>query len=183
MRIEWAKPFFNRQEQKAKDDPRPASNASSGQEESVPSTNRLEDELGGINPQGVGGGTNAIQNERSMPQVIREKQNRRLLEDRKRCQLLIDIHSDDEGPPSPSACMVYRVLTEQLGPSKDPSNGVKAICTPNPSNHWRWLVLFTSENLKTKFQDNNFYVKEKQDRLHIHFLLQEGVEEQILIVL
>ena len=36
-------------------DPRPASNASSGQEESVPSTNRLEDELGGINLEGVGG--------------------------------------------------------------------------------------------------------------------------------
>ena len=48
--------------------------------------------------------------------------------------------------------MVYQVLTEQLGLSKDPSNGVKAICTPNPNNRWRWLVLFASENLTTKFQ-------------------------------
>lgn len=87
-----------------------------------------------------------------MAQVVRDKHNRQLLEERKRCQLLIDIWREDEGVPSPSASMIYKVLTKQLGLPKDPSNGVKAIYAPNPSNSWRWLVLFVSENVNTKFE-------------------------------
>ena len=133
-------------------DPRPASNASSRQEESVSSTNRVEDEFEGINLERAGGERTTAQHNKSMTQVLREKQNRQQLEARKRCQLLIDIQRDDEGAPYPSAQMVYWVLTEQLGLSNDPFNGAKAIYTPNPTNHWRWSVLFNSENLKSKFE-------------------------------
>ena len=136
----------------AKGEPRPIPNAASRQEESDSSINRIEDEPDGTNPEEAGGRFDTTQNNKSMAQVLGEQENRRLLEDRNRCQLLIDIRSNDEGSPFPSASMVYQVLTEQLGLFKDPSNGVKAICTPNPNNRWRWLVLFASENLTTKFQ-------------------------------
>ena len=152
---------------KAKGGIRPVSNAPSGQEESGSSINGIEDELGGTNPEEVGGGSDAIQDRKSMAQVIGEQQYRRQLEDRKRCQLLIDIWSDDEGAPFPGASMVYRLLTEQLGLSEDPSNGVKAIFTPNPNNRWRWLVLFTSEDLKTKFQGRTITLTftDKKDKM------------------
>lgn len=78
--------------------------------------------------------------------------NIRQLSEERRSQLLTDIRSEDKGAPSPTASMIYQVLTEQLGLSKDPPNGVKAIYVPNPRNSWRWLVLFNSKNLKTKFR-------------------------------
>lgn len=130
---------------------KPAPNVSSRQEDSMSSTSRVVDEPEQINPEGAGGGSSNTQGNRSMTQVVSDEHNRQLLEER-RCQLLIDIRSEDEGTPSPTASMIYQVLTEQLGLSKDPSNGVKAIYAPNPRNSWRWLVLFNSENLKTKFQ-------------------------------
>ena len=136
----------------ARGDSRPAPNTSSRQEESMPSTNWVEDQSEETNLEGAGGGTSNTQDDRSMAQVVRDKHNRQLLEERKRCQLLIDIWSEDEGVPSPSASMIYKVLTKQLGLPKDPSNGVKAIYAPNPSNSWRWLVLFVSENVNTKFE-------------------------------
>lgn len=136
----------------ARGDSRPVPNTSSRQEENMPSTNWVEDESEETNPEGAGGGSSNAQDDRSMAEVVRDKHNRQLLEERKRCQLLIDIWSEDEGVPSPSASMIYKVLTEQLGLPKDPSNGVKTIYMPNPSNSWRWLVFFVSENVKTKFE-------------------------------
>ena len=131
---------------------RPAPNASSRQEDSVSPTSRVVDETQETNSEEVGGGQTNAKRNRSMAQVVSDKHNRRLLEERKRCQLHIDIHSRDEGAPPPSASMIYEVFTEQLGLSKDPSNGVKAIYAPNPENSWRWLILFNTENLKTNFQ-------------------------------
>ena len=142
----------NSGEKIAKEYPRPASNVSSRQEESVSSTNRVVDEIQKTNPEEVGGGQNNQKRNRSMAQVVSDKHNRRLLEERKRCQLHIDIQCRDEGAPPPSANMIYKVFTEQLGLSKDPSNGVEAIYTPNPKNSWRWIILFITENLKTNFQ-------------------------------
>ena len=142
----------NSGEKIAKEYPRPASNVSSRQEESVSSTNRVVDEIQETNPEEVGGGQTNQQRNRSMAQVVSDKHNRRLLEERKRCQLHIDIQCRDEGAPPPSAGMIYEVFTEQLGLSKDPSNGVEAIYAPNPKNSWRWIILFITENLKTNFQ-------------------------------
>ena len=142
----------NSGEKIAKKYSRPASNVSSRQEESVSSTNRVVDEIQETNPEEVGGGQNNQQRNRSMAQVVSDKHNRRLLEERKRCQLHIDIQCRDEGAPPPSANMIYKVFTEQLGLSKDPSNGVEAIYAPNPKNSWRWIILFITENLKTNFQ-------------------------------
>ena len=136
----------------ARGDSRPAPNTSSRQEENMPSTNWVENESEETNPERAGGGSSNTQDDRSMAEVVRDKHNRQLLEERKRCQLLIDIRSEDEGVPSPIASMIYKVLTEQLGLPKDPSNGVKTIYAPNPSNSWRWLVLLISENVKTKFE-------------------------------
>ena len=143
---------LNSGEKIAKEYPRPASNVSSRQEESVSSTNRVVDEIQKTNPEEVGGGQNNQKRNRSMAQVVSDKHNRRLLEERKRCQLHIDIQCRDEGAPPPSANMIYKVFTEQLGLSKDPSNGVEAIYAPNPKNSWRWIILFITENLKTNFQ-------------------------------
>ena len=132
---------------------RPAPNTSFRQEDSVSSTSRVVDETQETNPEEVGGGQTNTQGNRSMAQVVSDEQNRQQLQERRRCQLLIDIRSKDGGAPTPSASMIYQVLTEQLGLSKDPSNGVQAIYAPNPGgNSWRWLVLFNTENLKTKFQ-------------------------------
>ena len=131
----------------AKEYSRPAPNVSSRQEESVSSTNRVVDEIQETNPEEVGGGQTNQQRNRSMAQVVSDKHNRRLLEERGRCQL----HTD-EGAPPPSAGMIYRAFTEQLGLSKDPSNGVEAIYAPNPKNPWKWIILFSTENLKTNFQ-------------------------------
>ena len=131
---------------------RPAPNASSRQEDSVSPTSRVVDETQERNSEEVGGGQINAKRNRSMAQVVSDKHNRRLLEERKRCQLHIDIHSRDEGAPPPSASMIYEAFTEQLGLSKDPSNGVKAIYAPNPENSWIWLILFNTENLKTNFQ-------------------------------
>ena len=60
----------------------------------------------------------------------------------------MEIWNNDEGAPLPSEGMVYKILTEQLGLSNDPSNGVKAIYRLDPSNPWKWFVLFVSEDLK-----------------------------------
>lgn len=57
-------------------DSRPTSSASSRQEESVPYINRMEGELEDENPEVVGGGTNTLQNDRTMAQKLRDKQNR-----------------------------------------------------------------------------------------------------------
>ena len=91
----------------------------------MPSTNMVEDESGEKNSDEVGGGI--TQNDRSMEQVIRNKHKRRLLEERRSCQLLMEIWVDNEGAPVPSAGIVYKVLTKQLGLSKDPCSGVNAI--------------------------------------------------------
>ena len=87
-----------------------------------------------------------------MAQVLGNKEARTQMEAKRRRQLLINFSSDDEGAPHPSAHMVYWVLTEQLSLSQNPSNGVQAIYAPNPTNQWRWCVLFNSENLKSKFE-------------------------------
>ena len=74
------------------------------------------------------------------------------MEERRKCQLLMDISINDEGAPPPSASMVYKIITEQLGLSDDPSNGVRAIYQLDPNNPWKWFILFISEDLKNSFE-------------------------------
>ena len=129
---------------------RPASHALSRREGSVSSTNRVADEFGEIDSEEVGGGK--TQHATSMAQVARDGHNRQLMEERRRCQLLMDIFNNDEGAPPPSASMVYKIVTEKLGLSDDPSNGVNAIYRLDPSNPWKWFVLFISEDLKNSLE-------------------------------
>ena len=133
---------------------RSAPNACSRQEDSLSSTSRVVDEPEQINPEeaGGGGGGNQVTHKATDPGHELPVMNIRQLSEERRSQLLTDIRSEDKGAPSPTASMIYQVLTEQLGLSKAPPNGVKAIYVPNPRNSWRWLVLFNSENLKTKFR-------------------------------
>ena len=142
---------------------RPTPNASSRQEESVSTVNGTEDEFEGTLPEKAGGGTNNAPNNPTMAQVLGDKEARSQLEAKRRCQLLIDIHSDNGGAPYPDAHMVYWVLTERLNLSKDSSNGVQAIYAPNPANHWRWCVLFNSENSKSKFEGKTTTYKYNYD--------------------
>ena len=144
---------------------RPASRASSRQEGSVSSTNRAEDESGEIDSEEVGGGK--TQHATSMAQVARDGHNRQLMEERRRCQLLMDIFNDDEGAPPPCASMVYKIVTEKLGLSDDPSNGVNAIYRLDPSNPWKWFVLFISENLKNSLEDKEGTIEltHKEDKI------------------
>ena len=134
------------------EDLRPTPNASSRQEESVSTVNGTDGEFEGTLPEKAGGGTNIAPYNQTMAQVLGDKEARTQMEAKRRRQLLINFHCDDEGAPYPSAHMVYWVLTEQLGLSKDPSNGVQAIYAPTPINQWRWCVLFDSEDLKSKFE-------------------------------
>ena len=88
-----------------------------------------------------------------MAQHIRGKHNRQNVEERKRCQLLFEVHNYHSGMPFPNASMVYMALTEGLGLSKDPSQkDVEAIYQPDPQNPWKWGVLFASEELTNKYQ-------------------------------
>ena len=129
---------------------RPASRAPSRQEGNVSSINRVEDESGEIDSEEVGGGR--AQNTMSMARVARDGHNRQLMEERRKCQLLMDISINDEGAPPPSASMVYKIITEQLGLSDDPSNGVRPIYQLDPNNPWKWFILFISEDLKNSFE-------------------------------
>ena len=132
---------------------RPASSASSRQEESVPFINRMEGQSGNYNPEVVGGGTNLIQKDKTMAQTLRQRQNEHQLEEKRRCQLFIEILNNGTGIPPPDASAVYRALTEELGLSEDPAEqGVKAIYQPDPQNLWKWAVIFVSENLTKKLQ-------------------------------
>ena len=88
-----------------------------------------------------------------MAQHIRGKHNRHNVEERKRRQLLFEVHNYHSGMPFPNASMVYMALTEGLGLSKDPSQkDVEAIYQPDPQNPWKWGVLFASEELTNKYQ-------------------------------
>ena len=132
---------------------RPASPASSRQEESVSFTNRMEGPSGNYNPEVVGGGTNLIQKDKTMAQTLRQRENEHQLEEKKRCQLFIEVLNNGTGIPPPDASAVYRALTEELGLSEDPAEqGVKAIYQPDPQNLWKWAVIFVSENLTNKLQ-------------------------------
>ena len=132
---------------------RPASSASSRQEESVSFTNRMEGPSGSYNPEVVGGGTNLIQKDKTMAQTLRQRENEHQLEEKKRCQLFIEVLNNGTGIPPPDASAVYRALTEELGLSEDPAEqGVKAIYQPDPQNLWKWAVIFVSENLTNKLQ-------------------------------
>ena len=93
---------------------------------------------------------------------ISDKHNRHRLEERKRCQLLMEVPNYHSGMPPPDAGVVYRALNEGLGLSKDPSQqDVKAIYQPDPQNPWIWVILFASEAMTNKYQgqettvDNN----------------------------
>ena len=129
---------------------RPASHAPSRQGRSVPSTNRVESEFGETDWEEVGGGK--VQNTKSMARVVRDGISTQQLQEKRKRQLLIEIRNNDDGAPLPSAGMVYKTLTEQLGLSDDPSNGVEAIYKLNPSNPRKWFLLFKSEDLKNKFK-------------------------------
>ena len=59
---------------------RPASSASSRQEESVPFINRMEVQSENYNPEVVGRGTNLIQKDKTMAQTLRQRQNEHQLE-------------------------------------------------------------------------------------------------------
>ena len=132
---------------------RPASPASSRQEESVSFTNRMEGPSGNYNPEVVGGGTNLIQKDKTMAQTLRQRENEHQLEEKKRCQLFIEVLNNGTGIPPPDASAVYRALTEELGLSEDPAEqGVKAIYQPDPQNLWKWAVIFVSENLTNELQ-------------------------------
>ena len=132
---------------------RPASPASSRQEESVSFTNRMEGPSGNYNPEVVGGGTNLIQKDKTMAQTLKQRENEHQLEEKKRCQLFIEVLNNGTGIPPPDASAVYRALTEELGLSEDPAEqGVKAIYQPDPQNLWKWAVIFVSENLTNELQ-------------------------------
>ena len=132
---------------------RPASSASSRQEESVPFINRMEVQSENYNPEVVGGGTNLIQKDKTMAQTLRQRQNEHQLEEKKRCQLFIEVLNNGTGIPPPDASAVYRALTEELGLSEDPAEqSVQAIYQPDPQNLWKWAVIFVSENLTNKLQ-------------------------------
>ena len=132
---------------------RPASSASSRQEESFSFTNRMEGPSGNYNPEVVGGGANFIQRDKTMAQTLRQRQNEHQLEEKKKCQLFIEAINNGTGIPPPDAGAVYRALTEELGLSEDPAEqGVKAIYQPDPQNLWKWAVIFVSENLTNKLQ-------------------------------
>ena len=149
---------------------RPASRAPSRQEGSVSSTNRVEDKSGEIDSEEVGGGK--TQHATSMAQVARDGHNRQLMEERRRCQLLMDIFNDDEGTPPPSAGIVYEIVTEKLGLSDDPSNGVQAIYRLDPNNPWKWFVLFISEDLKNSLEGKEGIIERthKEDKtIHTYY--------------
>ena len=56
----------------------------------------------------------------------------------KRRQLFIKVRNYQSGIPPLNAGMIYEILTEGLGLSKDPSQqDVQAIYQPDPQNQWK----------------------------------------------
>lgn len=90
-------------------DLRPASSASSRPKESTPCANREQGEFGDVNPEVVGGGVSTLKrNERTMAQNLRDRQNRHRLEERKKCQLLIEVPDYHSSMTPPDAGVVCR---------------------------------------------------------------------------
>ena len=125
-------------------DSRPTSSASSRQEESIPYVNRMEGELGDENPEVVGLVQVLFRMTEPWHTNLEINRIEHQLEEKKRCQLFIEVPNYHTGIPPSDAGLMYRTFTEVLGLSKDHNKqGVKAIYRqPNPQNLWNgWYCL------------------------------------------
>ena len=127
------------------------------------------------------------QDNKTMAQELREKHRRLELEKRKQKQLLIEVECNQGHIPEsalPNASLIFTALTDQMGLTNENSKRqVEAIYKPDPSNSWRWFVMFSSQSLKDSFEGKEAELSWTDDteKTYTYHLRTKGNPKRLLI--
>ena len=129
------------------------------------------------------------QSDKTMAQKLREKRKRLEMERRKQRQLLLEIECDQSSIPEdalPDASLVYKALTEQMGLTDENSNQqVEAIFQPDPSNVWKWSVVFSSQSLKDNFEGRETEISwtDCTSKQYTYLIRTHGAPRRLLVTI